>query len=352
MNTVAVIVPVYNMEKYLRQCLDSILEQTLFDFEIICINDGSTDDSLFILEEYKENYKCIRIINQENKGVFAARNVGLEVADAEFVCFMDPDDFYPDGRVLEDLYKNAKRYDVLICGGSFCRFNDNTKKNVVQFDGFYEKYTFSQDLLINYEDYQYDYGYHRFIYSLQLLRENKIVFPPYKRFQDPPFFTKAMIIAEKFYALKRVTYCYRVGHQKINWDAERVIAFSKGVCDNLKISSDYQLADLHAITVQRIIEQKKAIEVNKIEIMSDEYQKCFLKMFLMLRADLVEKSTYNIDVNQLFCVFKNSMMPVETYMQVVEDWKHQYECIRNSKTFRLGNALLWLPKRVFYLLKR
>ncbi|MDR0581220.1 MAG: glycosyltransferase, partial [Holosporaceae bacterium] len=80
MSLISVIVPVYNVEQYLRECLDSILNQTFRDIEIICINDGSTDNSKVILDEYAQKDSRIIVINQENKGQASARNAGLKVA--------------------------------------------------------------------------------------------------------------------------------------------------------------------------------------------------------------------------------------------------------------------------------
>ena len=351
MKTVSVIIPVYNMENYLEECLNSVISQTLNDFEIICINDGSTDSSLRILQKYAENNEYITVINQTNQGVSAARNAGLLSAKSDYVCFMDPDDFYPDEDVLKDLYYAAKAHNALICGGSFSRYNDKTKEKTVQFDGFYQKYTFSEDDLVSYENYQYDYGYHRFLYSLHLLKRENIEFPPYKRFQDPPFFVRAMIAAKEFYALRRVVYCYRIGHQSVKWNEEKLAAFINGVSDNLKISSEKHLNDLHAVTVQRIIEQKRAFEANQIVELSDEVKSSFFKMLLYIRMDMLKSSTYNIDMNQLLKVLKVGVKS-DTYKNELEDWKYQCCCVKNSKTFRVGEAVLYIPKKIYYFFKR
>ena len=352
MKKIGIIVPVYNMEKYLKQCLDSLLKQTLSEIEIICINDGSTDNSKDILFKYKKKNTCIKVIEQTNQGVAAARNAGLKEATTEYVCFMDPDDFYPDEFVLEDLYNAAKINNALICGGSFSRYNDNTGEVSTKFDGFYQKYTFDKNEMISYCDYQYDYGYHRFIYSLSMLKENNIIFPAYKRFQDPPFFVKAMLTAKEFYALKRITYCYRVGHQKINWNAERVIDFLKGISEDLKLSSENQLETLHTITVQRIIEHKSVIEKNKLEKVSEEYQRALFETLLLIRSDLLEKCNYEIDENKLFLMLKNSLILSDDYMRKIDDWKYQYDCIYNSKTFKIGKVFTLIPKKIISLINK
>lgn len=106
---VSVIVAVYNAEKYLRQCLDSIVNQTLRNIEILCVDDGSTDGSLKILEEYREQDSRIRVIAQKNGGAGAARNRGLREATGEYLSILDADDFFePD--MLERAVEAAQQY--------------------------------------------------------------------------------------------------------------------------------------------------------------------------------------------------------------------------------------------------
>lgn len=117
MPKVSVIIPVYNVEKYLRECLDSIINQTLKDIEIICVNDGSTDGSFDILNKYAEKDDRIKVIDKENEGAGAARNAGLKIAAGDYVLFFDADD-YMAITALEKLYKNITLYgsDISICG--------------------------------------------------------------------------------------------------------------------------------------------------------------------------------------------------------------------------------------------
>lgn len=91
---VSIIIPVYNVEKYLQRCLESIVNQTLQDIEIICVNDGSKDGSIEILEKFALKDSRIKLITQENAGVSAARNTGLDIAQGEYVMFLDGDDYY------------------------------------------------------------------------------------------------------------------------------------------------------------------------------------------------------------------------------------------------------------------
>lgn len=104
---VSVIVPVYNVAAYLPQCLDSIINQTLRDIEIICVDDGSTDESAEILKEYEKKDKRIRAFYRENHGAGAARNYGLQQARGKYLSFLDSDDFF-DEIMLEKAYKKAE----------------------------------------------------------------------------------------------------------------------------------------------------------------------------------------------------------------------------------------------------
>lgn len=114
---ITVIVPVYNVEKYLRRCLDSIIRQTYQNLEILCIDDGSIDNSGEICEQYAARDARIKVIHQENQGLSTARNKGLDAATGEYLAFVDSDD-YIAADVLEQLYQGAVSSDAtcVICG--------------------------------------------------------------------------------------------------------------------------------------------------------------------------------------------------------------------------------------------
>lgn len=120
MPEVSVIVPVYNVAKYLRQCMDSLVNQTLRDIEIVCVDDGSTDGSGAILDEYAAKDSRIKVIHQANAGAGAARNVGLDIATGEYLFFCDPDDWCRRG-MLKAMYARAvrTRADVVVAGRLF-----------------------------------------------------------------------------------------------------------------------------------------------------------------------------------------------------------------------------------------
>lgn len=116
---VSVIIPVYNVEEYLNECMDSVVNQTLREIEIICVDDGSTDRSGEILEEYVKNDKRVKVYHQQNKYAGCARNLGLEYAQGKYVVFWDSDDFF-ELNALEKMYDKCEKdqAELCICGGN------------------------------------------------------------------------------------------------------------------------------------------------------------------------------------------------------------------------------------------
>lgn len=123
----SIIIPVYNVAKYLPACLDSIMEQSFADFEVICVNDGSTDDSLVVLEEYAAKFPQLRIVNQENAGTAAARNHGVMEAKGDYVWFVDSDDWV-ETDALQILSQNITDEDMLCFSGRrYFEVDDSTE---------------------------------------------------------------------------------------------------------------------------------------------------------------------------------------------------------------------------------
>lgn len=107
----SVIIPVYNVEKYLKECIESVLKQTLDSIEIIAVNDGSTDKSLDILRDYEKRYNNVKVINQENLGISYSRNVGIKYANGKYIYFLDSDD-YIDSNLAEICYYECENNKV------------------------------------------------------------------------------------------------------------------------------------------------------------------------------------------------------------------------------------------------
>lgn len=199
---ISVIIPIYNVENYLNKCLDSIIKQTYKNIEIICINDGSTDSSLEILQNYAKKDVRIKIINQVNKGLGTARNVGLSIANGEFISFVDSDDW-----VDEDLYKtcidNIKDdIDIVAFGAKTV----NLKNNKI-YKGQYSSKNFKKGFnLLNLFNI-HTVAWNK-LYRHSFLLSNNIIFDTPKTGEDQFFFIKTVLNTQNIFILKKDLYFY------------------------------------------------------------------------------------------------------------------------------------------------
>ena len=241
---ITVISPVYNAAPFVGACVKSCQEQTLSNLELIFVDDGSTDDSLTTLKRLAENEPRLIVLHQENSGAAVARNSALDKAHGRFVYFIDADDYIPSPTALERLYQAATTQNVHIAGGSMCIDRDG----VLDFDSLHGRSLdcFECEEVVEYRDYQYDYDFTRFIYSLDLINEQAIRFPALSQFEDPVFHVRIMLAAERFATIPDAVYAYRNGHQTRVWDERAVLDRLAGITTLLELSRERKLAKLHS----------------------------------------------------------------------------------------------------------
>ncbi len=204
--TVSIVVPIYNVEEYLPRCLDSIANQTFTDIEIICVDDGSPDNSIDILHEYKSRDSRIRIIQQENMGLSGARNTGIKHAIGEYIMFVDSDD-YIDLDTVDEMYKRAIEgdLDAVICG--VASFNENGY-STESMSNLNEK-----EILTGYEYLKKDYRFASCcnkLFKLSKIRKEALFFPEGKLYEDLLFVFKYMMTSKKIGVVKKYFYHYMV----------------------------------------------------------------------------------------------------------------------------------------------
>ena len=216
MKEISVIIPVYNVEKYLPQCLDSVCNQSFRDIEIICVNDGSSDKSSDILNDYAEKDDRFKIINQSNQGLAAARNTGLTYAKGRYIYFIDSDD-YIELDTLEKLYNNAISNNSDVVLFKFKTVDDfkNIHKRGIEFkidsifgDIDYNNFTFT------YRDVKRHVMNSAFSACLKLYKKEFIdtidfTFPEGLNFEDVPVHVKVMIEANRLSFVPESLYNYR-----------------------------------------------------------------------------------------------------------------------------------------------
>lgn len=212
---VSVIVPVFNVEKYLEQCLNSLVNQTLKDIEIICINDGSTDNSYEILKKFKKKDKRIKIFSfKENKGQGVCRNKGIELSTGEYISFVDSDDWV-ELDFLEKTYHNAisNNSDIVLCNAieEYSNYqkeriyfqNNEINSNMTTFN-----YKFKKNRLLN-----YFLTIWAKLHKTQFLKDNSIKFPDII-FEDAVFHVESFLKAEKISYCNNIFYHYRRNNEK------------------------------------------------------------------------------------------------------------------------------------------
>jgi glycosyltransferase involved in cell wall biosynthesis len=218
---ISVVLPVYNVANYLRKCLDSLVNQTFEDFEVICVNDGSTDLSLGILEGYALSDSRFKIISQENKGLSGARNTGIQHVKGKYVLFVDSDDWLEE-KALEELYNHVEGFDSDITMFKFRYFNEDTKEIS---ESQNSKLEIIPDSLItsnfNYKDvldilFKISHSPFNKLYKTSFLRELDAKFLYGSYYEDLEFFYKVFLKAEKVSVLPQYLYFYRIRDESIS----------------------------------------------------------------------------------------------------------------------------------------
>lgn len=227
MAKLSIIMPIYNSEQYLEQCVKSIVEQKFEDYELICVNDGSTDNSAKILEKYSKKCKKIKIITQENSGVIKARIAGYEAATGEYIAWVDSDDFI-EKDMFEKLVTSAVKEKADI---AYCNYN------------FYPKNVINKKKWFN--DYKGTIDW-KFIMN-NTIQWNKIV---KKELLDKINITKlfeeigegcygiVLIKANKIVSIDECLYNYRVGHTSLSSNFDNIEWYKK-VVSRAKVNLQY-----------------------------------------------------------------------------------------------------------------
>ena len=210
MPKLSIIIPVYNIEEYISNCLNSILSQPFRDFEVICVNDGSTDNSLLELQKYRNDERVI-IIDKKNEGSGVARNSALAIARGEYVFFVDGDDWIEENS-LQKMVDEADRLktDILVFGG-LSYYEDKGQNGGYSANKLPKKYL---NKVFNAKDIRKDIF--KFpstawtkLYRREFLQKNDIKFQEIKVGQDQLPFFHSMILAERIAILPKNLYCYR-----------------------------------------------------------------------------------------------------------------------------------------------
>ena len=240
---VSIIIPVYNVEEYLRQALDSVIHQTLKDIEIICVDDRSTDNSFEILKEYASKDGRIKILQTDkNSGPGVARNLGLNLANGEYIMFLDPDDWY-ELNACELAYNQIKQND-----NDYVQFNyklyredNNTTKVKSRRLRPFLKFKDKQDIRLG-NDLKNKYIVSCYtvmqIYSLKFLNKYNIRFLDIRNGEDVPFYIKVLMCSDTMSVIFDALYTYRIRENSLS---RICINNSKDIFKGRYLAYDYTL---------------------------------------------------------------------------------------------------------------
>ena len=356
---VSVIVPVYNVEKYLGECLDSVINQTFEDIEIICVNDGSTDKSLEILNDYAGRDNRIKVFTQENKKQGAARNFGLDKSSGDYVYFMDSDD-YIDLSTIEKLYNNAVSNNSDIVVSKIARFTDGSNKINYSIPGFDFETQFKN---VDFNDFTFDYNDIKQyvlnrsfapwmkLFKKEFLLENNLQFKEYLAFEDVLFHVQTFLKAERISFSPNFFYYYRnnpnstMNTSENGLDIFKIIDFVQQYLienefmdefnDEFDLFKVVQILNYIISTKSEEYFQKAKMEFSKIDFSSNSLKDAFLlKRFdLVINSDtLIDyiEGSYNFklnDLNQKITVLKSEKKVLIEKNKVLLDENKKYKNI-------------------------
>ena len=250
----SLVIPIYNAERYLNKCIDSILSSNPIDIEIILVDDGSTDKSGQICDEYAKNNKIVKVIHQKNEGVASARNTGIKESSGEYIFFVDNDDWI-DGTKIENLVNilNDKNPDIVINKSLIATGNDKYIKN----DYFSKEKINNKNAeeVINYfRTQKIKIGAPwQYVFKKEIVTNNNILFNPNQNGVDDSYFSAVLFInCKSFYLNEDIIYFWRQRldsqgktHEKHGYIV-KMISSIESMNDYVnKISEEYKIAFLY-----------------------------------------------------------------------------------------------------------
>ncbi len=289
---ISIIIPVYNCEKYLEQCINSVRSQTLKELEIICVDDGSTDYSADMIRRFQVEDGRIVSFQQKNQGAGAARNLGIQKAQGKYIAFLDADDYYLDSNALASMFSTCEEKKTAVCGS----LRKHIRGDIVETESLFQGIAADQipcGMVLDYQDFQSDYNYQSFLFLREHLTVNKIYFPQYRRFQDPPFLVRALYEAGRFIVSDTYLYCYRLSDMEQRFDQRKTCDLLHGLMDNLLFAREHDLKMLFRNTVRRLEDEYVDIICKNISSESLDVLKLLIQANKLI-CDYYEDESYVI----------------------------------------------------------
>lgn len=300
---VSIIIPIYNVEDYIEQCIKSVLKQTLKEIEIILIDDGSKDNSINIVKTFQD--RRLRIITQENRGLSAARNAGIKASHGEYIIFLDSDDFWNSDTCIEEMYNLAivNKSDIVV-GNGVEYYSD---KKQLEFyrdrDEFYDRNMNSKNFLIKFiKNYSMRPEVWLNLYKREIITKNNLLFKEGIIHEDELFTPQVFLLAKNIHIYNKNFYVYRQRTNSIMHSdnsrkrGEDLIVIAKELINKYELINDKDLKNIlnekpfNLIQIALLEHNAKSINLKlKLFLLRKSKSKKQLILFLIL---LINKEIY------------------------------------------------------------
>lgn len=357
---VSVIIPVYNTDQYLNECLDSAINQTLQNIEIVCINDGSTDNSLSILEEYEKKYPRVTVISQQNKGLGAARNCGIQHSKGKYVFFLDSDD-YIDTSVLEKTVRLAEDNTLDAVVFNFKQFAES-EELINQHPHFINTIPGTPQIYAGFEYLKTakEYGAYspviwNVLWSRSFLQQNSLSFLEGIIHEDLLFSFRAFMAASAVMPIPDVLYHYRAREGAVTNNpisAKNVYGYFeciKGILE-YALKKDYE-PDREYI-LRRTYAEMTHFTYTLYSILSPE-ERAGLNFQREIENDLFRQIIDFYQIDSLRAQFNGLQAEAGRLRDELAEQQNQLAVLNNenekalsSPAYRLGRTVTWLPRRI------
>ena len=373
----SVIIPVYNVEDYLEECIDSIVNQTLKDIEIICVNDGSKDGSEDIVKKYAKDDSRIKLINKENGGLSSARNVGIREASGEYIIFLDSDD-YLETYALEYLYYEAKKDGLDQLFFSAAIFYDGCKKSIKN-DYYIRKNDYTnvvsgQELFAKWvENAEFKPSACLQINRTAYLKENNLYFKEGIIHEDNLFTIQCMYYSKKVRYANINLYNRRVRENSIMTGTQNfkhayhlylIVMELKKFALRENVSKNRQYYEALIIQLDRVMVQvanyaknlsEEELKEHIYEMNEEEAINFYVCTFTASKAKAsaarVSDRARNAEDNFRVLRFR-SRMQREKLNEEIDSLKEELNKLESSKTFKAGKVITYIPGRIKAILTR
>ena len=263
---VSILIPTYNSEKYIEECISSVQKQTLRDIEIICIDDGSNDNTIDIVSRIKETDSRIILYLNKHNGPGMARNTGMKYAKGEYIAFLDSDDIYLETNALEKLYICAKKNRIRVCGSLPQIQIAGEWEPTPQLENVYGEIP-AEGLKLRFRDKQCVYGFTGFIIQRGIINDSKIQFLDLYRFEDPIFLFELLDYVDEYFLIPSKLYGIRKGHHTNDHRVLNILDELKGISILLEIANEKKYGRVFSLVIEHIeILMNNIIENNSLEI--------------------------------------------------------------------------------------